>query len=132
MADSSPLQLSLNMLRDLSNGTYGQEIAVLSSKGIRVVNARRAIATLIDNVGSLATYSLVPAFNVSVDFSISFFSTAKLQEEVEIEAKVVGKKERLSCVVVQVRNKLNAQLIALGKQWMAATFININNQPSKL
>lgn len=45
------------------------------------------------------------------------------QEEVEIEAKVVGKKGRLSSVVVEIRRKSNGELIALGKQWMSPATI---------
>ena len=39
----------------------------------------------------------------------------------EIEAKVIGEKGKLSQVVVEVRRKGNGELIALGKQWMAST-----------
>ncbi|XP_054784746.1 uncharacterized protein LOC129291433 isoform X2 [Prosopis cineraria] len=147
MEEAASLQSStVKMLRAISERARdsGQQIIFLSIEGIRVAQAHKgfllcnfkvpngvsdenenwhpgAIATLIDNIGTLATFSLVPAFNVSVDFSISFFSTAKVQEEVEVEAKVVGKKERLTCVAVQVRKKANGELIASGKQWMAAT-----------
>ena len=40
------------------------------------------------------------------------------QEEVEIEAKVMAEKEILTSVVVEVRQKDNGKLVALGKQWM--------------
>lgn len=45
------------------------------------------------------------------------------QEEVEIEAKVVGHRGRLSSVVVEIRRKSNGELIALGRQWMSAATI---------
>ncbi|XP_019448154.1 PREDICTED: uncharacterized protein LOC109351217 isoform X2 [Lupinus angustifolius] len=92
-----------------------------------------SIATMIDIIGSLAVHSVSPMFNVSVDFSMSFYSTAKFQEEVEIEAKVVGKKEKLTSVVVDIRKKNDGEIIAIGKQWMSSTNINSNRyQTSKL
>ncbi|CAL0332389.1 unnamed protein product [Lupinus luteus] len=92
-----------------------------------------SIATMIDIIGSLAVHSVSPMFNVSVDFSMSFYSTAKFQEEVEIKAKVIGKKEKLTSVVVDIRKKNNGEIIATGKQWMSSTNINANRyQNSKL
>ncbi|XP_028756095.1 uncharacterized protein LOC114715415 isoform X3 [Neltuma alba] len=140
------VQSTLELLRTVSEhaSESGRRILFLSTKDIRVAQARKgfllchyivpngvadengnwhagAIATLIDNISTVTTYSYVPVFNVSVDFSISIFSAAKVQEEIEVEAKVVGKKERLTCVAVQIRKKGNGRLIALGKQWMATT-----------
>lgn len=43
-----------------------------------------------------------------------------LQEEVEIEAKVTGKKGKLVSVEVEVRKKDNGDLIAIAKQWTAS------------
>ncbi|CAN1168429.1 hypothetical protein LINPERPRIM_LOCUS19208 [Linum perenne] len=77
-----------------------------------------AMATLVDVVGLFAVYSLVGHFKATVDFSFSLFSTAKALEEVELEGKVVGEKERLASV--EVRKTSNRELIALGKQWMSA------------
>ncbi|KAK9030805.1 hypothetical protein V6N11_032216 [Hibiscus sabdariffa] len=79
-----------------------------------------AMATLIDDVGAAAIYSVADHVKASLDFNISFHTTAKIHEEVEIEAKVVGEKGKLSLVVVEIR-KRNGELIALGKQWMATT-----------
>ncbi|CAL1392311.1 unnamed protein product [Linum trigynum] len=78
-----------------------------------------AMATMIDDLSAFAIYSLVGHLKASVDFTISFLSTAKLEEEIELEAKVVGVKERLASVVAEVRRS-NGELIALGKQWMTA------------
>lgn len=44
----------------------------------------------------------------------------RLQEQVEIEAKVIGNKGKLTSVVVEVRKKDNGELIAIGKQWTAS------------
>ncbi|CAI0429003.1 unnamed protein product [Linum tenue] len=79
-----------------------------------------AMATMIDDVGAAAIFSLVGHVKASLDFTISFLSTAKSEEKMELEAKVVGEKERLASVVIEVRRRSNGELIALGKQWMAA------------
>ncbi|KAF7843368.1 Thioesterase superfamily [Senna tora] len=79
-----------------------------------------AMATLIDIIGGLTAFSFTAYENVTVDFAVSYFSNAKLYEEVEIEGKVVGKKERMTSVSVKVRKKHNGELVALAKLWMAA------------
>ncbi|CAN1836749.1 hypothetical protein LINPERHAP1_LOCUS34873 [Linum perenne] len=79
-----------------------------------------AIATLIDDVGAAAIFSMVGHVKASLDFTVSFFSTAKSLEEIEVEAKVIGEKGRLASVVIEVRRRSNGELIALGKQWMAS------------
>ncbi|KAK5824899.1 hypothetical protein GOBAR_AA02276 [Gossypium barbadense] len=48
------------------------------------------MATLIDDVGATAIYSVADHVKASLDFNISFHSTARTQEEVEIEAKVIA------------------------------------------
>lgn len=42
------------------------------------------------------------------------------QEEVEIEAKVVGEKAKLTSVLIEIRKKQNGEVIGLGKQWTAS------------
>ncbi|XP_026439288.1 acyl-coenzyme A thioesterase 13-like [Papaver somniferum] len=79
-----------------------------------------AIATLIDIAGASAIVTVVGNINVSVDFSISYFSPAKIDEEVEIEAKVLGRQGNLSSNMVVIKNKENGELTAVGKQWMSA------------
>lgn len=53
------------------------------------------------------------------------------QEEVEIEAKVVGEKEKATAAVVEIRRRSNGELIASGRQWMA-TGSNNRRELSKL
>ncbi|KAA3479343.1 Thioesterase superfamily [Gossypium australe] len=137
------LQKSLKWLRDLSKGNISHELEALTLEGLQIVHAQKgsircnfvvptrasdpdgnwhvgAMATLIDDVAATAIYSVVDHVKLSLDFSISFYSTAKIQEEVEIEAKVIGEKGSLTQVVVEVTRKGNRELIALGKQWMAS------------
>ncbi|KAG4124949.1 hypothetical protein ERO13_D10G069533v2 [Gossypium hirsutum] len=143
MEEDAILQKSLKWLRDLSKGNISHELEALTLEGLQIVHAQKgsihcnfivptrasdpdgnwhvgAMATLIDDVAATAIYSVVDHVKLSLDFSISFYSTAKIQEEVEIEAKVIGEKGRLTQVVVEVTRKGNTELIALGKQWMAS------------
>ncbi|KAL1147956.1 hypothetical protein V6Z11_A10G092000 [Gossypium hirsutum] len=143
MEEDAILQKSLKWLRDLSKGNISHELEALTLEGLQIVHAQKgsircnfvvptrasdpdgnwhvgAMATLIDDVAATAIYSVVDHVKLSLDFSISFYSTAKIQEEVEIEAKVIGEKGSLTQVVVEVTRKGNRELIALGKQWMAS------------
>ncbi|RZC90548.1 hypothetical protein C5167_029683 [Papaver somniferum] len=87
-----------------------------------------AIATLIEIIGACAVYTSVGNLSVSVEFNVSYFSTGKIQEEVEIEAKVLlGHKGNLSSVVVVIKKKQNGDLVAIGKQWKSAFDINLKS-----
>ncbi|KAJ4824004.1 hypothetical protein Tsubulata_033101 [Turnera subulata] len=142
MEEDAVAARATKLLYDISKGAH-HEIEAIALGGVKVVEAYKgyfrcsfvvtelqsdgngnwsfgAMATLVDNVGQMGIYTLTGDFRVSVDFTMSFFSTAKIQEEVELEAKVVGNIERITSVVVEVRRKSNGELIALGKQWMAA------------
>ncbi|KAF3341434.1 Acyl-coenzyme A thioesterase 13 [Carex littledalei] len=77
-----------------------------------------AIVTLMDVVGVVAIMSIEDTMKVTVDLAISFFSQAKLHEEVEIEAHTVEQKGKLTMVVVHIRKKASQQLVAVGRQWM--------------
>ncbi|XVF74561.1 hypothetical protein PTKIN_Ptkin13bG0119600 [Pterospermum kingtungense] len=153
MEDTS-LQEVLTWLQHLVKGGIGQELETRSLEGLCITQARKglircslivpslasdvdgnwhvgAIATLMDVIGAVAVYSVLNRVITSVEFSISYYSTAKIQEHVEIEAKVVATKGRLTQVMVEVRRKGNGELIALGKQWMASNNIKVA-QVSKL
>ncbi|GFY97057.1 hypothetical protein Acr_11g0013630 [Actinidia rufa] len=69
-----------------------------------------AIAVLVDNVGAAAIASYVGHVQVSVDFN----------EEVEIEGKAIGHKDKLSLVEVNVKKKDSGELIVIAKQWMSS------------
>ncbi|KAG6782171.1 hypothetical protein NC652_008323 [Populus alba x Populus x berolinensis] len=150
--EDNPVQSSNRWLEDLSNG-LGHQLEAITLEGLKIVKAHKgfalcnffvsnrisdadgnwhvgAMATLIDDVGAAAIYSYGGHIKASVDLNISFLSTAKIQEEVEVEAKVVGDKGRITSVLVEVRRKSNGELIALGKQWMASH--NNSNKASKL
>ncbi|XVE88874.1 hypothetical protein DITRI_Ditri19aG0103700 [Diplodiscus trichospermus] len=96
------VQRSLKWLEDVTTGAIGYEIESRTLQGLRVVRAQRgfllcnfnvpdhatdvngnwhigAIATIIDNVGGAAVYSINDRLNVTVNFNISYYSTAKIQ-----------------------------------------------------
>ncbi|KAE8696078.1 putative Major facilitator superfamily protein [Hibiscus syriacus] len=138
------LQTSLKWLDDVTNGAIGYEIEARSLRGLQVIEAQTgflrcsfivpahasdmngnwhvgAIATIIDNVGGAAIYSTGHHLKVTVNFNILYHSTAKIQEEVEIEAKVNGHRGKMTSMVVGVRSKSNnGRLIAVATQWTAA------------
>ncbi|KAK8664272.1 hypothetical protein V6N13_084070 [Hibiscus sabdariffa] len=138
------LQRSLKWLDDVRNGAIGYELEARCIGGLQVTKAQTgflrcdftvpahasdmngnwhagAIATLIDVVGGAAIYSTGHHLKVTVNFNIQYHSTAKIQEEVEIDAKANGHRGKLTSVMIKVRSKSNNQrLIALATQWTAA------------
>ncbi|XVF24958.1 hypothetical protein REPUB_Repub13aG0172400 [Reevesia pubescens] len=137
------MQRSLKWLQDVTTGAIGYEIESRTLGGLHVIHAQRgflrcnftvpthasdvngnwhvgAIATMIDNVGGAAIYSIGDRLKVTLNFNISYYSTAKIQEKVEIEAKVIGNEGKLTSVVVEVRKKNSGELIAIGNQWAAS------------
>ncbi|KAM0944407.1 putative acyl-CoA hydrolase [Dioscorea sansibarensis] len=84
-----------------------------------------SIATVIDDVGAAAIMTTEGHIKVSVDFGIAYFSPAKVNEEVEIDAKVVGHKGQLSVVLVEIRKQISGELVARGRQWMSTRKIRI-------
>ncbi|KAK1311568.1 hypothetical protein QJS10_CPA07g00783 [Acorus calamus] len=79
-----------------------------------------AVATMIDDIAAASIVTRTHRIFVSVDFSISYFSTAVIEEEVEIEGRLVGEgKGKLRAVEVKIRRTGGGgELVALGRQWM--------------
>ncbi|KAH1048057.1 hypothetical protein J1N35_038841 [Gossypium stocksii] len=149
MADDKPtLEPLLEWFEALIEGTIGQELETRALQGLIITKAEKgfirteftvpslaadvdgnwhggAIATLMDTVGAVAIYSVFNHFAKSVDFSISYYSSAKIEEEVEINAMVLGNKGKLKQVMIEVRRKGNGDLIALAKQWMALNDVTV-------
>ncbi|KAI3862340.1 hypothetical protein MKW92_013900 [Papaver armeniacum] len=141
--ENESLKMAKDWIQSLAQGRQGREIETQALQNLYSVHVQKgliqcnfrvpkslsdrdgnwhvgAIATLIDIIGASAIVTVVGNINVSVDFNISYFSTAKIDEEVEIEAKVLGHKGNLSSNMVVIKNKENGELIAVGKQWMSA------------
>ncbi|KAF8025601.1 hypothetical protein BT93_F2442 [Corymbia citriodora subsp. variegata] len=148
---------TVRLLEDICNGVSSHEFEFLSLQGLRVVRARKdsflcsfvvpdrlsdrdgnwhaaAMATLMDDVGVVTVYCATGNLKTTLDFCVSYLSTVKIQEEVEIEAKVVGagSKGNAALVVVEVRRKDSGKLIALAKQWLASFNMTVDQLSSKL
>ncbi|CAN6696102.1 unnamed protein product [Malus baccata var. baccata] len=77
--------------------------------------ANGAIANLVDIVGgSLAFIPDLP-MNVSVDISVSYVSTAKVHDELEITSRVLGRTGGYCGTIVTFRNKSTGEIIAEGR-----------------
>ncbi|PON62797.1 Thioesterase domain containing protein [Trema orientale] len=77
--------------------------------------ASGAIANLVDEVGGAVVHTEGLPMNVSVDMSISFLSTANVNDELEITSRVLGRKGGYSGTSVLLRNKATGELIAEGR-----------------
>ncbi|XP_009624177.1 uncharacterized protein [Nicotiana tomentosiformis] len=77
--------------------------------------ASGAIANLVDEVGGAVIYVEGLLMNVSVDMSISFLSSAKADDELEIVGRVLGQKGGYSGTSVLLKNKTTGELIAEGR-----------------
>ncbi|CAH1419291.1 unnamed protein product [Lactuca virosa] len=77
-----------------------------------------AMSVLIDDMAAGAVFSYCGCNLATVDFTMSFYSSAKVNEEVEIEANVVGEKGNLVSVVIDIKKKGSKEKVVVGKQWM--------------
>ncbi|KAG6760926.1 hypothetical protein POTOM_034114 [Populus tomentosa] len=77
--------------------------------------ATGAIANLVDEGGALVAQAEGIPFLVSVDMSISFLSTANVNDELEITARVLGRNGGYAGTIVLVKNKATGELIAEGR-----------------
>ncbi|AES98529.1 putative acyl-CoA hydrolase [Medicago truncatula] len=74
-----------------------------------------AIATLVDEVGGALVHQEGLPMNVSVDMSISFLSTAHVNDELEITSRLLGRKGGYSGTIVLLKNKATGESIAEGR-----------------
>ncbi|KAK6912044.1 Thioesterase domain [Dillenia turbinata] len=73
----------------------------------------------VDGYSRWLRHILSNPYVVTSELAVSHLSTAKTNEEVEMEAKVVGHRGKLPLISVEVRRKANGELIAVAKQWVA-------------
>ncbi|KAG6488847.1 acyl-coenzyme A thioesterase 13-like [Zingiber officinale] len=74
-----------------------------------------AIANLVDEVGAAAITSQGVPGKVSVDMSISYMSTARVDDELEIISKTLGHKGGYSATHILLKNKATGELVAEGR-----------------
>ncbi|KAJ4725646.1 acyl-coenzyme A thioesterase 13 [Melia azedarach] len=77
--------------------------------------ANGAIANLVDDVGASVVHVEGLPMKVSVDMSISFVSTAKVNDELEITARVLGQNGGYCGTTVLIKNKATGEIIAEGR-----------------
>ncbi|KAI3934991.1 hypothetical protein MKW98_009910 [Papaver atlanticum] len=114
--EDKSIKMAKDWIRNLSQGRKGREIETQALQNLHSIHLQKGllrcnfivpkslmdkdgnwhagtIATLVDVIGSSVIVATVGNITVSVDFNISYFSPAKINEEVEIEAKVLGELE---------------------------------------
>ncbi|PON42767.1 Thioesterase domain containing protein [Parasponia andersonii] len=80
--------------------------------------ASGAIATLVDLVSAAVVRREGLPMNVSVDMSISFLTTANVDDELEITSRTVGQIGGYFGTSVLLKNKATGELIAEGRHSM--------------
>ncbi|ONM21652.1 uncharacterized protein [Zea mays] len=91
-----------------------------------------AIAAAADDVCAAAIMSVEGIIKVSIHYDISYFTTAKLHDEVEMDGRVVEQKVRMTAVAVEIRKKESGELVAIGRQWMTASRPKVAAAHSKI
>ncbi|XP_074307858.1 uncharacterized protein LOC141642814 [Silene latifolia] len=75
-----------------------------------------AIASLVDLIGSAVIFTVgAPSTGVSVEINVSYLDAAILNEEIEIEAKVLRVGKSIGVVSVELRKKANGKMVAQGR-----------------
>ncbi|KAK9998817.1 hypothetical protein SO802_018420 [Lithocarpus litseifolius] len=77
--------------------------------------ASGAIANIVDIAGGCVVHVEGLPINVSVDISISFLSTARPDDELEITSRALGQRGGYFGTVVVIRNKTTGETIAEGR-----------------
>lgn len=68
-----------------------------------------------DEIGCAVIYDEALPEPVSTDMSISYMSTADVDDELEIVSKLLGQKGRYSGTSVIITNKRNGEIVAEGR-----------------
>ncbi|XP_048140050.1 acyl-coenzyme A thioesterase 13 isoform X2 [Rhodamnia argentea] len=77
--------------------------------------AQGAIANMVDEIGYAVIHVEGIPISVSVNMSISYLSTAKVNDELEITSKVLGQKGGYFATIILMRNKATGEIIAEGR-----------------
>uniref|UniRef100_A0A1J3GBZ9 Acyl-coenzyme A thioesterase 13 n=1 Tax=Noccaea caerulescens TaxID=107243 RepID=A0A1J3GBZ9_NOCCA len=154
MVDTSIFNTKL-YLEELAKGNGPCEIEALIFQGLELIHVGKgilrckvlvtdrvagedgtwqagAIMAVMDAIGASAVYSAGDGLHSSVDLNSSFYSTAKIHEKVEVEARVEGTNGGLKSAVIEVRRESDAQIIATGRLWMAPLGLKLKDNGSNL
>ncbi|XP_021720741.1 acyl-coenzyme A thioesterase 13-like [Chenopodium quinoa] len=77
--------------------------------------ASGAIANLVDELGAVVIYREGLPMNVSVTMSISYVSTANVDDELEVTSRLLGRKGFVFGTTVVLKNKATGETIAEGR-----------------
>ncbi|CAN8269249.1 unnamed protein product [Cochlearia groenlandica] len=91
-----------------------------------------AITTVMDAIGAAAVYSAGDGLHSSVDLNASFYSTVKIHEKVEVEARVNGANGGLKSAVIDIRRESDGEIIATGRLWMSPLGVKFKHSKSNL
>ncbi|KAG4129445.1 hypothetical protein ERO13_D09G081701v2 [Gossypium hirsutum] len=154
MEGGDSLKKSLALLHGVINGKIGHGLEAIVLQGLHVIHAEKgfmrfdfvvpnivsdadgnwsvgALALLLDVIVIVTIYSFANRITSTVDFNVSYYSTIKIQEHVEIKSKVSANRGKLMHAVVEVRREGNGEVIAVGKLWTASNKLTFA-QVSKL
>ncbi|ESQ48320.1 hypothetical protein EUTSA_v10021690mg [Eutrema salsugineum] len=154
MVDST-IPKTTSYLEELAQGIGPSEIEVLILQGLELIHVGKgiirckllvtdrvagedgtwhtaAITTVMDAIGASAVYSAGDGLHSSVDLNSSFYSTAKIHEKVEVEARVKGINGGLKSAVIEIRRETDGEIIATGRLWMAPLGVKVKHIVSNL
>ncbi|KAL1199445.1 hypothetical protein V5N11_022975 [Cardamine amara subsp. amara] len=154
MVDSAILNTT-SYLKEIAQGKGNCEFEVLILHGLELIHVGKgilrckllvtdrvtgedgtfhpgAMTTVMDAIGAAAVYSAGDGLHSSVDLNCSFYSTAKIQEIVEIEARVNGSNGGLKSAVIEITRQGSRQIIATGRLWMAPLGVKAKHNASTL
>ncbi|KAL2898795.1 Acyl-coenzyme A thioesterase 13 [Bienertia sinuspersici] len=77
--------------------------------------AAGAIANLIDIVGNALIYRAGRPMNVSITMSISYMSNAKVDDELEVTSRLLGKIGAVSGTSIIIKKKGSGEIVAEGR-----------------
>lgn len=74
-----------------------------------------AIANLVDELGAIVKHKETPPMDVSVNMSMSFMSTAKVDDELEITSSLRGELGHIYVTSVLITKKSTGEIVAEGQ-----------------
>ncbi|GJZ68055.1 thioesterase superfamily protein [Tanacetum coccineum] len=86
-------------------GQSAYEVAKEKDRRIMILEEMKFLSVLIDDMVAGAAFSITGGNLATVDVTMSFYSTVKFNDEVEIEASVVGAKGNLVSVIIDMKKK---------------------------
>ncbi|EOA31619.1 hypothetical protein CARUB_v10014816mg [Capsella rubella] len=155
MADSKILKTTSSYLEEIAKGNGKSEFEALILQGLELIHVGKGvlrckllvtdrvagedgawhagvITAVMDTIGASAVYSTGDGLHSSVDLNCSFYSTAKIQETVEIEARVNGSNGGLKSAVIEIRRETSGELIATARLWMSPLSVKVRRNVSTL